>query len=120
MHVTQRHASSRKGGEEGYKSLSPADIKGYVHVEQGLRSSSKAHRSMPTHVHSPTKVQGTASPERTNVRSVSLEGFKWLKCNCLQKCEIFELYFFGTKLKFRKYRLIVIQSFTADSLAYDE
>ena len=34
---------------------------------------------------------------RINVRSVSLEGFKWLKCNCLQKCEIFELLFFGTK-----------------------
>ena len=34
---------------------------------------------------------------RINVRSVSLEGFKWQKCNYLQKCEIFELLFFGTK-----------------------
>ena len=34
---------------------------------------------------------------RINVRSVSLEGFKWQKCNYLQKCEIFELLFLGTK-----------------------
>ncbi len=91
----------------------------FVHVKQGLRHIRQPFNKHPaprhlhrqrqkdgrqvkrigafqrTYIH--LRRSGKLRRQRTNVSSVSLEGVKWQKCNYLQKCEIFELHFFGTK-----------------------